>query len=208
VGESIVTATVTLSGSLQGGLTGSVSGRISEWLKREGSAKEIGRLVGASPRTVEAWHEEDGHPGFGHLCRMVDVWGAAFLDYVFAPALAESDASLDRRLANVALQISVIRAELNDEDSAACGDARDQSDTRAGNGALAHRAGRKSRRVGKVVAALFFVAFALMGQFSGYAAAAEDVQDEWRTMRSSRSVRNGLRAGARAGGRGVKGREI
>ncbi len=182
----MVTATRNLHASAVDGVTA----RIKKWVRLRGTAKEVGRELGADYRTVDSWRDGK-NPSFPHLVAMIDVWGAAFLDYVFEPALSESDRSLDFQLANLASQIATIRNELNEggvdvlENSGSLG---------AADGALAQKqkqsaSGRKRQasKTRRGVAAIFFVAISLTAQVGGYIA----YGDTSELMRTSRTVRAG-----------------
>ena len=90
-----------------------VGGRIAEWL-RPYQYKEVARLFDVKPRTACAW-KAGNPPQFRHLTAMVDRWGAAFLEYVFAPVLQETDASVETRLESIERSMAVLRGEIREK---------------------------------------------------------------------------------------------
>lgn len=87
--------------------------RIAQRVRAAGSRKEVARVFNVSPRTVESW--ADGNPpAFKHLVAMVDQWGEAFLEEVFAPVLSNRP-PLEVRLERMAHDLNAIRADLAEE---------------------------------------------------------------------------------------------
>lgn len=91
-----------------GSAADAVGGRIALWLSRW-QAKEIARLFGVEPRTAKSWRQ-GCLPQMRHLVAMVDRWGVAFLDDVFAPVLGDLPADL--RLERVQRDLDAIQADL------------------------------------------------------------------------------------------------
>lgn len=90
--------------------------RLAAWLQPM-SAKALAVAFGVDWRTSERWRAGQ-LPGFRHFAAMVDRWGAGFVEYVFAPALADRDVALDRRLERAMAELATLRAELHGLDAA------------------------------------------------------------------------------------------
>jgi len=133
------------------------------WVREAGSAKEVARQFGASPRTVEGWRE-GGPPLVRHLVLAVGLWGRPFLEEVFAPLLAADDGDLMRRLERVRADMEFLLSEaeaLRDAETAAAGmgGAGAPGDAAARRGvAVARRPGAALARPGRALVAVLVLA--------------------------------------------------
>lgn len=107
-----------------------VGARIAEWCKRE-PAKELARALSAEYRTVEGWR--DGRPpALRHLAAMVEYWGSAFIEDVFADALEARPGDYAARARRIRAEIDLMEVE----------HAGIMARLAAADAALAHGAGR------------------------------------------------------------------
>ena len=98
------------------GLAAEPGERLAAWLQPM-SAKALAVEFEVDWRTSERW-KAGQLPGFRHFAAMVDRWGAAFVEHVFAPALlADRDVALDRRLERAMAELATLRADLHDLDA-------------------------------------------------------------------------------------------
>lgn len=74
-------------------------------------AKVLARDFGVEVRTAEGW-KAGTLPQNRHLVAMASVWGAGFLEFIFAPVLAESDMGVARRLKRAEAHLVSINLEL------------------------------------------------------------------------------------------------
>lgn len=132
------------------------------WVRAAGSAKEVARQFGASPRTVEGWRD-GGPPLVRHLVLAVGLWGRPFLEEVFAPLLTADDGDLMRRLERVRADMEFLLREaeaLRDAETAAgMGGAGAPGDAGACAGlAMARGPGAALARPGRAVVAVLVLA--------------------------------------------------
>jgi hypothetical protein len=90
-----------------------VGGRIARWLKPY-QYKEVARLFAVEPRTANAW-KAGNLPQMRHLTAMVERWGIEFLEYIFAPVLAEADLDLEGRLESIERSMAVLRGDIREK---------------------------------------------------------------------------------------------
>lgn len=136
---SAVTQTFLLSAG--GEPVEAVAQQIARWCRRW-PAKDLARRLNVSVRTAEGW-QQGNFPQGRHLTAMVAMWGAAFLDTVYAPVL--EDQALDRRLEAVEATIADLRKDLIDH--------ADTAPSRPAIATPAHLGSGAARARGAVVAA-------------------------------------------------------
>jgi hypothetical protein len=90
-----------------------VERRFAEWVARW-PTKVLARRFDASPRTVKAWRAGQ-MPQSTTFTAMVQVWGIAFLEHIFAPVLAPSDLDVARRLDRLQSDLSALKDVLNED---------------------------------------------------------------------------------------------
>lgn len=130
-----------------------VGRRFAAWIARE-PRKVMARQFGASERTVQSWRE-GVLPQTTTLVAMVDKWGAAFLEHIFAPVLAEGDLSVARRIERIESDVAALKQEFNDENAAPAVGA----DVRRGRGMV-----RQARRVAASAVAALLIGAAMLQQ--------------------------------------------
>jgi hypothetical protein len=96
-----------------------VERRFAEWVARW-PTKVLARRFDASPRTVKAWRAGQ-MPQSTTFTAMVQVWGIAFLEHIFAPVLAPSDLDVARRLDRLQSDLSALKEALHDHPGEAAG---------------------------------------------------------------------------------------
>jgi len=180
--------------------------QVAQWVRREGTSKEVARLFKVSPKTVDVWREGQ-NPSFKHFAKMVDRWGAAFLMDVFQEAFAESEVSLIQRISNIEHQLASVRDELTSQPI----DGGSQYENVQGicqpDGAASCKMGRVAPGFVKVVARTSIVVLCLVSSslLIGSQGVIDHGTEDWRTIRLMRgSWRGGSRPapGSRLRGRG------
>jgi len=77
------------------------------------TAKLVGNLLGAPPRTVESWLCNGSAPGFYTLGKMIECWGPAFLVGVMAsPAQWMRDSQAREELNEIEFRIAELKGAL------------------------------------------------------------------------------------------------
>lgn len=74
-------------------------------------AKALAREFRVEIRTAEGW-KAGTLPQNRHLVAMASVWGVGFLEFIFAPVLAETDLDVTRRLKRAEAELASINLEL------------------------------------------------------------------------------------------------
>ena len=112
--------------------------RIAQWI-RPYEAKELANLFGVEPRTAQTWRRGNMPQGRA-LVAMTRRWGAEFLEFIFAPVLAESDLDLEARLESIERQLATLRGEIR------------ETNFGKDHGAGTHLGGGTTRRAGQTLA--------------------------------------------------------
>lgn len=139
-----------------------VGQRLASFLQRY-SIKELMRMFGVAEQTAKSW-KAGNLPQMRHLIAMVDRWGAGFLEFIFAPVLAESDLSLARRLERMESDLAAIKEQARHVET----DDRTLSGPAARDGGrMAPEAGQKVAGQGKRVGRAFGSALAVLAVVAG-----------------------------------------
>jgi hypothetical protein len=88
-----------------------VGERLATWL-RPYPAKQLARMLSVKPRTARSWRT-GSLPQTQHLTAMVERWGIEFLEYLFAPVLADAQ-PIEDRLERLERELGAIRREIVD----------------------------------------------------------------------------------------------
>lgn len=126
-----------------------VGARIALWV-RDIPAKALAREFGVAEQTAKGWRRGN-LPQMGHFSDMVERWREPFLDFVFAPVLAEMPDlvarldAMERRAVNFARDVADLKQQVTHEQMAnrRGGDA-DARGRDAGDVARPLRQGRKA----------------------------------------------------------------
>ncbi|MBF0270287.1 MAG: hypothetical protein HQL44_17035 [Alphaproteobacteria bacterium] len=142
-----------------------VGKRLREWLAPYSEKALAKRLGGIDLRTVRSMRQGNWPCG-RHLLALVENFGVEFLEFVFAPALAESDRSLERRLERLeaeagAIKRDLIREKIAGKDSAHSGVAA------CASGPVASGQGQKMAGTSRRVAAVLALIGVLTACFDG-----------------------------------------
>lgn len=128
--------------------------RLRDWLNDK-PAKVLARQYNVSVKTAESW-KAGNPPQFRHLLAMVDHWGAAFLEHLFAPVLEKDDATVEREIETLRRSLETLERTIKADAKAAATASTDQSQTGAAKGQAGIRAGsgRGKTLAGAVMACL------------------------------------------------------
>jgi hypothetical protein len=88
-----------------------VGERLREWLAPH-SEKTVARKLGGIDLRTARSIRQGNWPCGRHLVALVEWCGVEFLEFVFAPALAESERSLERRLERLEAEAGAIKRDL------------------------------------------------------------------------------------------------
>src|SRR5690554_4365015 len=86
--------------------------RLAEFF-RPWTAKELAREFGCSPRTAECW-KIGQWPGSRHEHAIVQRFGRAWLDFVYAPLLPAEDRAVGAQLAEIEGRLAAVRVSIEE----------------------------------------------------------------------------------------------
>lgn len=167
------------------GPTHPIGQRLREWLQPFSEKLLLRRFPGVALVTIRRWRQGN-MPQSQHLAAMVAEFGVDFLEYLFAPVLAETDASFERRLERLELSAAALKREFRDHGGEKIGS--DVAVAVSHSGATARQcrgvasgAGQGLARAGKGLARRSVSVLCLLGVL----AQAWDAGDDWARLAKS-----------------------